>query len=282
MPCSSRGRSMPVGVPKPKRRIQSYMPCCCRASSPIFTAPMLLDCARICDVVSVSVGWNSESWMTRSATWYRLGDGERGRRRDQPVRQRAADRHDLERRPRLVVEPGGVVLRQADLRRVVGVDARPVGHREDRVGPQVEHDRGGVACSRICAAVAASTLSVYCCSAASRVSCTVWPATGPGPVTAIGPTMGVEHGVLRPGGARELPVELELESARPPHPGADAAEHLGRRGTCPGRRVASPAPARSPEILSALTAGRPRPAPGARAACSRQRRSDARGRARSW
>ena len=52
MPRSSPGRSMPVGLPKPKRRIQESK----RSAPsrwPIMTEPTFEDCSRIWRVVSV-------------------------------------------------------------------------------------------------------------------------------------------------------------------------------------------------------------------------------------
>ena len=67
MPLPSPGRSLPVVEPKPKRRTQ---PSKRRSPSfiPMVIAPTLLDCERICAVVSVSKPRCSFSPIVRSAT----------------------------------------------------------------------------------------------------------------------------------------------------------------------------------------------------------------------
>ena len=69
---------------------------------------------------------------------------ERRRRRHRAVLERTRDGERLERRARLVGEADGAVLERPRGRgaRLVGVDARPVGHREDLAGARVHDDRG--------------------------------------------------------------------------------------------------------------------------------------------
>ena len=116
--------------------------------SPIVTVPTFDDWARI-----------SADRQRPAAAVVRLAD-RRGRRpgssapivncvsrRDEPLLERAGDRERLEGRARLVGEPDRAVLarvvgRLADL---VGVDARPVGHREHLAVARVHHDRGRAA-----------------------------------------------------------------------------------------------------------------------------------------
>ena len=66
-PGTSPGKSMPVSLPKPKRAIQSSRRCL-PSRSPIVTAPMLLDLARISATFMRSVPRSSASWITRSPT----------------------------------------------------------------------------------------------------------------------------------------------------------------------------------------------------------------------
>ena len=75
-----------------------------------------------------------------------IGDIEGRARRDQPPLQRVGDRNDLEGRARFVVEGDRAVLHRVrgGGTRIVGVDLRPIGQREDRPAARVHHDRGGI------------------------------------------------------------------------------------------------------------------------------------------
>ena len=74
----------------------------------------------------------------------RARDGEHRARRDVALRERSADRHDLEDRPRLedvvdrVVDGQAVRVRR---RKAVRVVARLLRHREDRAGSRIHDDR---------------------------------------------------------------------------------------------------------------------------------------------
>ena len=70
-------------------------------------------------------------------------DVEVGVRGHEPVLERSRDRDRLERRAGLVVEADGLVLIGVRRRgrRIVGVDAWPVGERQDRARVGVHHDR---------------------------------------------------------------------------------------------------------------------------------------------
>ena len=154
-----------------------------------------------------------------------VGDGERRDGRDQPLRQRAADRHDLERRPGLVVQPDRVVARKPDARGIVGIDARPVGHREDRVGPRVEHDRRGIQRPVLLAGRRDHAVGVLL---DRRVERQLDGLAGDGRRAGDRDRLAVrvEHRVLHTGRARELRVELVLDPAQAGAAGPDAAEDL--------------------------------------------------------
>ena len=115
----------------------------CPSRRPILIAPTLLDWARIC-AVRQRLGAARVRLADRA-----VGDLDLRRQverrvgRDRAVLQRARDGERLERRARLVGVADGAVLRgvAGRRRRRVGVDARPVGHREDLAGARVHDDR---------------------------------------------------------------------------------------------------------------------------------------------
>ena len=69
----SPGKSIPVGLPKPKREIHSCSRFCPSSFVAIVIAPTFDERWRICATVIRSVGRTSASWMTRSATRIEYG-----------------------------------------------------------------------------------------------------------------------------------------------------------------------------------------------------------------
>ncbi len=78
MPGDSPGKSMPVGLPKPKRAIQPDMPTCVLATfCASVTVPMFDDCERIWATDMTLVGRHSCSRIRRSATMIEYGSVKR-------------------------------------------------------------------------------------------------------------------------------------------------------------------------------------------------------------
>ena len=110
-PADSPGKSIPVGLPKPKRAIQRASRSGPSRSLAIVTVPTFDDSARIRATVSRSVGRGSCSWMTRSATWIDGGSVKAVRGETSPSESAAEIVTSLK------VEPGSYMSVIARLRR---------------------------------------------------------------------------------------------------------------------------------------------------------------------
>ena len=156
----------------PHPRVEAVAP----RAAPILIAPTLLDCARICAVVSVSVGVFGVVVDRAVGDLDLIGDVEAGLRRDQPLLKRAGDGHDLERRAGFVVEADGAVLERFGGEAAPGSLALTCGQLASaRIAPlsRVHDDRGGVFGAEHLPPTAPSTSSVRCWMLASSVSDTL-------------------------------------------------------------------------------------------------------------